>query len=221
MKRVKIIIFISLIFQLFNRGLCQENIQGTVKKVSLTEMIFFGLRPVQELLHSSIYENKQNCFQKYLDALDKDSNLWEFQLPAFQDKVVELRRRNLIEQIVTILGNDTRTEAELFAFALPLQLEWEGMSEGPLEEANFVDNWLAKRPETNIVSFLYLFKAHRIRAGYEAAKAGNEKGLLLILKGRYWDALKLARQSLNPLILCLADDIEEQEYIYLSGQGRP
>jgi hypothetical protein len=90
-----------------------------------------------------------------------------------------------------------------------------------VDEANFVDNWLSKRPGTPIAPFLYLFKAHRLRAGYEAARARHEKGLWPILARRYREALDEAKSSTNPLISCIADDLEAQAFVYLEGQGRP
>lgn len=125
--------------------------------------------------------------------------------------------------MVTILGEKARKEARLFASAVPLMLEWEGMSEGPLDEANFVDNWLSKRPDTSapIAPFLFLFKAHRYRAGYEAAKFGHEKGLWPILAKNYHETIDKVKACGNPLISCIADDLEAQPYVYLKGQGRP
>ena len=95
------------------------------------------------------------------------------------------------------------------------------MSECPLDEANYVDNWLSKRPDTPIAQFLYLFKAHRLRAGYEAAQASHEKGLWPILAKKYRESLDKVRSSTNPLISCIANDLEAQEYVYLEGYGRP
>jgi len=63
--------------------------------------------------------------------------------------------------------------------------------------------------------------AHRLRAGYEAARAGQEKGLWPILARRYRESLDKVRSSTNPLISCIASDLEAQAYVYLEGQGRP
>ena len=120
-----------------------------------------------------------------------------------------------------ILDNKTRDEARAFSKAVPLYLEWEGMSENPLNEVNFVDNWLSKRPGTPIAPFLYLFKAHRLRAGYECAQAGHEKDLWPILAVRYKESLEKASSFNNPLISCIIKDMEAQPYVYLEGYGKP
>ncbi|MEO0249045.1 MAG: hypothetical protein ABIN58_05775 [candidate division WOR-3 bacterium] len=125
------------------------------------------------------------------------------------------------EQMVAILGPQVRAEAEAFASGMPLRTEWEGMSEGPISEADFVDNWLRKRPMTPIAPFLHLLRAHRLRAGYEAARARHEKNLWPVLARRYREALNMAKSSSNPLISCIADDLDAQPFVYLQSQGMP
>lgn len=49
----------------------------------------------------------------------------------------------------------------------------------------------------------------------------GEKNLLPILARRYREALKLAKSSSNPLISCIADDLDVQPFAYLEGQVRP
>jgi hypothetical protein len=100
-------------------------------------------------------------------------------------------------------------------------VEWEGASDGPMGEADFVDIWLKKQPCSPIAPFLYLLKAHRLRAGYEAARARHENNLWPILARRYREALNMAKSSSNPLISCIADDLEVQSFVYLQGQGTP
>lgn len=127
----------------------------------------------------------------------------------------------MTEQMVTILGRQVRAEAEAFANVIPIMPEWEGVSGGPVSEADFVDNWLKERPSTPFAPFLYLLKAHRLRAGYEAARATHEKSLWPILARRYREALNTAKSSSNRLISCIADDLDAQPFVYLEGQERP
>jgi hypothetical protein len=190
---------------------------------SLSEVVLFGIRPPQELVPSQYPEEKQACIKAYLIAILPNSTLRQHRPPSGPEDAVKVRRRNMAEQIVTLLSEDARKEAEIFASAAPLSIEWEGMSEGPVGEANFVDNWLDKRPETavSIAPFLYLFKAHRLRAGFEAAKFGHEKGLWPILAKQYHESLGKAKSYGNPLVSCIADDLDAQPYVYLKDQGCP
>jgi hypothetical protein len=190
---------------------------------SISEVVLFGIRPIQELIPAQYPEQERPCVTSYLAAIPQDSPLSKHRPPSGPEKAVEVRRQNMAQQIITILGENARKEGELFASAVPLSAEWEGMSEGPVDEANFVDNWLGNRPVTSITiaPFLYLFKAHRLRAGYEAAKFGHEKGLWPILAKRYHESLEKAKSFGNPLISCIADDLDAQPYVYLENQGRP
>lgn len=93
------------------------------------------MRPAKEINRANYQKAGQSCVRKYLDAIAPDSNLWAFEVPSSPDEAVPVRRRNMIEQMISILGQDVRHEAEAFAYAVPLMTEWEGMSEGPVDEA--------------------------------------------------------------------------------------
>ena len=188
---------------------------------SLSAIVFFGHPSVRELKKDNNLKTGQPCLRKYLEAVSPKSYLMLPNNSTGSEDAVNHKRRNLEEQIITVIGDNARDEAKAFSLAVPLYAEWEGMSECPLDEANFVDNWLSKRPDTPIAQFLYLFKAHRLRAGYEAAQASHEKGLWPILAKKYRESLDKVRSSTNPLISCIANDLEAQEYVYLEGYGRP
>ena len=187
---------------------------------SLSEIVFFGL-PLDKELKKNNRLKKCECLQDYLKSIPKGSILLSDYTAVGPGNAVKYRRRNLEEQIVVIMGKKTRDEAKNFSLAVPLHAEWEGMSENPINEANFVDNWLSERPGTPIAAFLHLFKAHRLRAGFECAKARHEKGIWPVLAVKYSQALQQAMSSGNPLISCIAQDMEEQDYVYLENYGRP
>lgn len=189
--------------------------------VFLSEVVLFGLRSPNELKPEGYPDPEAACVRAYLNAVASNGFFRTMERPAHAEAAVQARRCNLAEQMVVILGQSVREEAQAFASAMPLMAEWEGASEGPVDEANFVDNWLEKRPGTSIAPFLHLFKAHRLRAGYEAARAGHEKGLWPILARRYREALAQTLSSSNPLVSCIAEDMEVRSYVYLDGQGRP
>ena len=187
---------------------------------SLSAIVLFGVPSLKEIKQNKNIKPDE-CFQKYLNAVPPKSYLFSAIDPSGPEDALKYRQRNLEEQIVVIMGEKTRDEARTFSLNVSLCVEWEGMSENPLNEANFVDNWLSKRPGTPIAPFLYLFKAHRLRAGYESAKAGHEKGLWPILAREYKRSLVKAMSYANPLISCIVKDMEAQPYVYLEGYGRP
>jgi hypothetical protein len=218
-KRIILNTCIALLAMVFLHEDClAAQVSGTP---SLSEVVLFGIRSPNELKTGNELKISQACIQKYLAAIPKKSWLWGFKPPTSSEDATTIRRRNIIEQITVIHGEAARYTAGAFGAAMLLWGEWEGMSEGPLAEADYVEQWLKKYPNTAIAPFLHLFMAHRFRAGYEAAKAGHEKGLWPILAKRYKDSLRSARASGNELISCISADLDAQSYIYLEGQGRP
>ena len=221
-ETVKSIIFhacLSLLaLVVFQKGCAAAHVSGIP---SLSEIVLFGIRSPNELRTGNETKTSQACVRKYLAAIPPKSWLWSFEPPTSSEDAPTIRRRNIIEQITVIHGETTRRIADAFGSAMPLGGEWEGMSEGPLEEADYVEQWLKQNLGTVISPFLHLVMAHRFRAGYEAAMAGHEKGLGPILAKRYNDSLHSARASENPLISCIADDLDAQPFVYLEGQGRP
>jgi len=214
------IIFCFTIFSLMLNHAFVQKVMAEQYEPALSAIVLFGMPLVKEIKQYKNFK-KDECLQKYIKAIPAKSFLLTAASPSGPDNTFKYRQRNLEEQMVVLLGEKTREEAKDFSKALPLYAEWEGMSENPLNEANFVDNWLLKRPGTPIESFLYLFKAHRLRAGYEAAKAGHEKGLWPVLAKRYKESLEKALSFGNPLISCIAKDMEAQPYVYLEGYGKP
>ena len=219
MKVGKNILCFTLFLLTLNYALV-DNVIASPPEPSLSATVLFGVTSLKEIKQNKNFK-KNECLQKYLKAIPKKSYLWLADFPSDPENAVNYKRRNLEEQIVIIMGDKTRDEARIFSLNVPLYTEWEGMSENPLNEANFVDNWLSKRPGTPIAPFLHLFKAHRLRAGYECAQAGHEKGLWPILAVRYKESLEKALSFNNPLIFCIIKDMEAQPYVYLEGYGRP
>lgn len=189
--------------------------------ISISEIVLFGLRPVTELQNTQCTPETNKCIRAYLASVPAKSILRNKPVNVTPDNIISVRRRNLEEQIITLLGTSARYEAKLFAKAVPLCIEWEGMSEGPMEEVNLAQQWLEKRPDTPLKPFLHLFLAHRLRAGYEAANREHTKGLHPIIARRYKEYLEKAINSSNKLISCIAKEMDSLPYVYLEGMGRP
>lgn len=211
----------TVITACLNMGWCSKYEMCQAETPSLSGIILFASQPVKTLNLDHYHGDAQECIRKYLGSIGSDSYLWQFEVPSNPEKVSIVRRRVLLEHMVTVIGEEARTEAQTFANAIPLVIEWEGQSEGPVQEADFIDQWLRNHPGTALAPFLHLLKAHRLRAGYEAAHARDEKGLLPILARRYHEALKEIKSSTNFLISCIAADLETLDFVYLEGQGRP
>lgn len=219
-KKFNKCILFFMLFLLMLNCIFVEKIMADAPKPYLSSIVLFGMPPVKEIKKNKNMKSDK-CFQKYLKAIPPESYLFSADGSSGIKDALNYRRRNLEEQIVVIMGEKTREEARSFSQSVPLCVEWEGMSKGPLDEANFVDNWLQKRPNASIAPFLYLFKAHRLRAGYEAARACYEKDIWPVLAVKYKETLNKITSSGNPLILCIGRNMEVQSYVYLEGYGRP
>jgi hypothetical protein len=188
---------------------------------ALSEVVLFGIRPATDLDPSRYRIEGRHCVESYLKVVSSEPRLRFPNVPSGPEEAVQVRRRNLEGQMVALIGEMASSEAKVFASAVPLSAEWEGMSEGPIDEADLARQWLERYPETSLRPFLHLFIAHRLRAGYAATRRENARGLSPILAARYKEHLAAARSSSNSLIACIADDLEAQAHVYLSGFGRP
>jgi hypothetical protein len=209
-----------LSFALFFNCIAAVLFGAETQKPSLSAAVFFGFPSAKELKQNNQLKT-DTCLQKYFNSITEKSSLLLDYGTADLENSVKYKRHNLEEQVVTIMGDRTRDEAKAFSLAVPLYTEWEGMSECPLTEAEFVEKWLGKHPHSRIASFLHLFKAHRLRSAYEAARARHEESLWPALRVKYKESLDKAMSSDNSLISCIAQDLEAQSYVYLEGYGRP
>ncbi|MEO0248737.1 MAG: hypothetical protein ABIN58_04205, partial [candidate division WOR-3 bacterium] len=107
-------------------GWCRCEETTPPKTLSLSEIVFSGLRPVKELDLLRYPKERRVCVQNYLAAIAPDSYLSTFEPPSDPEKVIAVRRLVMTEQMVAILGPQVRAEAEAFASGMPLRTEWEG-----------------------------------------------------------------------------------------------
>ena len=188
---------------------------------SLSEVVLFGVRPISEL-EPNLFENeRRQCVESYRKAVSLQSPLWNWKAPKSAKDALTAKRRNLEEQMIVLLGPVAAGEAAMFTQEVPQFVEWEGMSEGPLEEVRLAEQWLERYPGTSLLSFVQLFMAHRLRAAYECAQREQAKGLRTIAAGRYREHLAAALASDNKLIVCIAKDLETLNYVYLPGFAQP
>ncbi len=186
---------------------------------SLTDVALLAGLPLSSLNPDAYTANYRSCVVDYLAAA-RPLFTKEKERGA-ENENISLRRWRLEHHINSIQGMKSRHDAEKFAAGVPMALEWEGMSEGPMMEADYAEQWLKKYPNSPIKSFLHLFAAHRFRAACECAGRERAKGLIRITAAKYRAHLREAQSSENPRIICIAGDMDALPYVYLSGFGRP
>jgi hypothetical protein len=186
---------------------------------SLTDVVLFASLPLSSLDTAAYRDKQQVCVKKYLMAAKK--YMHNEPKPGQSEQNIAIRRWRMERYILLIQGPTSKKDAGLFASGVPLILEWEGMSEGPLVEADYTEQWLKQYPQSPIVPFVHIFAAHRYRAGFETASSEHAKGLIPNTAAKYKQHLQAARSAGNGWITCIADDMEGLAYVYLSGFGRP
>lgn len=169
----------------------------------LSDAVLHGLRPIAGLRAELDPATDKACLDRYLGSIPRRSPLWHTPAPDSAEAALPALRRNLIEQMVALLGESARTEAVAFVHELPLAIEWEGMMENPLAEAAFVADWLAGHPASPLAPFLHLLHAHRLDAAWRYAPASRKAEL----SRRFDSALAPALTSTRPVIACLAHDL--------------
>lgn len=131
----------------------------------LADLVLRAARPASDLKPLAA---QSGCVRDYLATLPATSPLWRDPSAAGPERALPARRAQLAAQIEWLLGAQVHAQAQAFAAAFPLHIEWEGQAEAPLVEARFVQAWLAERPDSALAPFLYLLQTHRLIAALAA-----------------------------------------------------
>ena len=116
---------------------------------------------------------------------------------------------------------DAANEAAALAGELKLAYEWEGSSDGSISEATRAEKYLGAHPKTPLAPALNLFILHRYRCGFEAAVWNKEASVQAISTKGYRAAWTRISQSHDPVVLALAQDIDESPYVYIDIRLHP
>lgn len=111
--------------------------------------------------------------------------------------------------------------AAAYARNAKIYLEWEGMSEGPLEESRYAEEYLKQNSGTPIKPYLLLFLIHRYRIAFECLANEKDDERQAETAAKYHQYMKMARAEKDPLIGAIADDISKQSYLYIDTKKYP
>ena len=202
---------------------CSQVMAGESDSLSLSGFVLFSALPVSALDETFISKEKSECRLEYVSSL---KSFFKKEPEAKKGEnnesyLLSLRRWRLERQICFIFGKEVSKEAESFVSKLPLSLEWEGMADGPLAEAEYAEKWISQRPESKILPFVHLFAAHRLRALSEiSCLRGDKEKIDLFFQG-FRKHIKSALSSGNKRIICLAKDMEDLPHVYLRCENKP
>lgn len=138
-------------------------------------------------------------------------------------KLWGFRKRQVVEKAIVSLIKAEGIEniASKYAKEAVLYYEWEGMSDGPLPEAEFAEEYLKTHPETPIKPYLFLFLIHRYRCAFECLVFEKNLEAQKEASKKYQLYLKYAKESSDPLIRMIAEDIDKQQYLYIKTEKYP
>ena len=136
---------------------------------------------------------------------------------------VGFREKQWLEGAIVALVDAPGIEktAADYASKAKLYYEWEGMSDGPLGEAQFAETFLSANPATPLRSYLLLFLLHRYRCAYECLDFEKKLEGRAKVAQKYQLSLKEALESPDPLIALVADDIDRAPYLYIKTDEHP
>lgn len=172
-------------------------------RVALSDAVLHGALALASLRAEIEPASDRECLERYLAGVPARSPLWQFPPPDSPETAQAVLKRHLVEQMVALLGESVREESSGFAHEFPLLVEWEGMAESPLGEADFIVDWLAAQAGSPIASFLQLLLAHRLDAAWRLAPDDCKAALA----SRFDTALAPPLASENLTINCLARDL--------------
>jgi hypothetical protein len=160
--------------------------------------------------------------EKYLARRGAFKSNYKSEADSFERVRVDAKRR-LVEQAIVSLIDAPGIEriAADYVSTAPIRYEWEGMPDGPLEEANHAEALLTKDPASPLAPWFSAFIAQRQRVTFETCEVQkNEEGMKAAAK-KYRTFVERARAASDPIFGLLMADMERQPYLYLKTATHP
>ena len=160
--------------------------------------------------------------EKYLARRGAFKSNYKSEADSFERVRVDAKRRLVEQAIVSLIDSPgiERTAADYVSTA-PIRYEWEGMPDGPLEEANHAEALLTKDPASPLAPWFHAFIAQRQRIAFETCEVQkNVEGMTAAAK-KYRTFVERARAASDPIFGLLMADMERQPYLYLKTATHP
>jgi len=185
--------------------------------------VFDSLADPEALPHREIAADVWSRIETFsARAATFHSRLPEVEGPPGPEAWLLEKRHHMERDIFALVAADGIAEAAAdYAREAVLAYEWEGMSDGPLGEAAYAEQFLRDHPDTPLRSYLVLFLAHRLRSAYEILQGENDASARDRTKERYQIHLEAALQDPDPLVRFVARDLEQLPFVYLPTKPDP
>ena len=167
-------------------------------------------------------EPVRSRLEKYLARRGAFRSNYKSEADSFEQVRVDAKRRLVEQAVVSLIDvpGIERTAADYVATA-PIHYEWEGMPEGPLEEANHAEALLAKDPGSPLAPWLSAFIAQRQRIAFETCQSQKNEAGMKAAADKYRVFLERTRSASDPIFGWLMADMERQPYLYLKTATHP
>ena len=158
--------------------------------------------PMKKRLAS--YEQRRTAFKSRMREPSRDL---EFPLNAMLDK-----RKGMERGIVALIDSPGIGDlAAQYASEASVFYEWEGMSEGPLSEANYAEEYMKREPKTPLRPYLLVFLLHRYRCAFECLMWEKKTDEAKDAAAKYCTNLELTRKDPDPMFGLIANDLDQQQ----------
>jgi len=139
------------------------------------------------------------------------------------DSVCMKKRAGLERGITALIDHpDISSLAVEYASSATCYYEWEGLPEGPGDEAAFAMEYISSNPDTPLEPYLILFLMHRLIAQRECITAyyisvdslrytAEAESLQILYDSLYSTAI----QYPDPLVTYFAMELDSQEHLYI------
>jgi TPR repeat protein len=146
--------------------------------------------------------------------------------PLYGDPADAPRSRTIqfqIERVMVAVSEapDVESQAARYLNGASLMPEWQGFSPGPLREADHAMAYVSAHPESPLAPYLRLFAIHRLKLALTAMDYDDSpEARKAEVRARYGRLAATARQSPDPLIRAIAQDLDVAGYLYSEAEGR-
>ena len=158
----------------------------------------------------------------YLSRRAAFKSRYKSQADSFDAVRIDAKRRLLEQSMVALIAapDIERLAAEYVAQA-PIDDDWKGLPDGPLEEASHAESVLKKHPSSPLAPWLYVFIAQRQRVVFEASENQKSTEAMKAAARKYRAFVERARAVEDPIFPALVADMEQLPFLYLKGSTHP
>ena len=210
MRRIGLLALISILWAATG-AVAPEPLPPSPFSGDLARAVFFGDRAITRFQPRGLPEPLRARFTVFRERFARfKSHLSDAGLPREGPERWQFQKRRHVERAIVSLipHKDIQSLAADYARRATIHYEWEGMSDGPLAEAEFAEATLQEQPDTPLRPYLNLFLVHRLRYAQAFLASEKKPDAAAVAASRAAKHRAAAANDPDPLIRAVAADIE-------------